>query len=1125
MADPDELNLQLFHRLRGCALICELDIDEKLHAGLIAAMQLLEERGVTRYDGRLWRYAPLVATYLVAEGIFNFAQGTYWPNLSVSRLDRAILTRVFEHVLDTYENLERFRALVDAGAQRYLTPILAHGGIPRYSLHDFFTLVLHAERRGAMDASEMLAYWREHPSAFVNIDKPVERFLLYGGDVSVDFLDRCLDLVRSRPTTLHDLPPDRFGLPAYVCDAYLRIDPAERQARNADGRERHGISLPRPFIFIDPWDASGPMLVLPATTGSLLGAWDVISQERAARHQASRSDRIVPLEPALHWGVESRDGSGGAARTFTFPGLARGGVLFFDYDDGRLVTDLSRLRTKRAWALRPEGEKGELRRSTGACLASFESAPRPTGAWDGYVLDAFELPDGERLTIGLAATATTQSDGIGASFWVRVRGERISLAGAPLDGVRTSEGLPVYAETPRLILPGFDPITTLAATSHHSSWFVRVSSGEIEHVFDAEALSRLGGDVVRSVVPVGQNTRVGVTARGPLGMDMRTAFCVVPGLVVDRPRGVLLPAHNAGQVVAHVVLYEPTGTIQRLDVHSGDDVITAPVRDALGHIVELHVTVPTLQWAFASEGGGRSGLGQQQLRLSSRDLLDDGVALLAVRTWQPDVPLKLELCHDERVLQALEAYTAGEDGRWTFDLRRLSGSIAQSRESVLSLRLQVNGIRVPIGEVRAELDVADLAVHQRIVPGYAVVSLTWNEVRPLRHRVARLWSLSTPWMPPISEPVPDAAGGEVTIAASDADLPPGCYLAEIGIDDGWTTVWRPRFNDRATRLFRLGTEQDERLWISRLDDTDPLAVLTGALAFGSLSRGLSPCEVKLVTPAALDALWVAREQGGGAAAPAILAGVTTLITSDQDALVAGVEAAAGSWEDAHDAPLLAAVLDVLARLPHSPAALAPPQDSEKLWEVCPPLAAALDLRHTSAPFLRARSEAGLGATLEEAQQREVIPPVRGRLPQLQKFIGMPLEVLESLRRASGLAPKRPLDLDSQAAVQFEWLIADKRRMFSAEGWCATHRGLAASVHELRPDLVRGFESLRAPERLLAVFPALRLPELVHLAALDTITGTPSAWRAVTALRELVQVCPGIVTRALVVAAVHANIPA
>jgi len=1125
MVDPDELNLELFYRLRGCALVCELDLDEDLHARLTAAMQVLKERGVAWAEGRLWSYAPLVATYLVAEGIFNFAQGTYWPNLSVPGLDRGVLTRVFEHVLDTYQNLERFRALLDAGAQRYLTPILAHGGIPRYSLRDFFTVVLHAERRGAMDAAELLAYWREHPSAFTNIDKPVERFMLYGGDVSVDFLDRCLDLIRTRPATPQELPADRFGLPAYVCDGYLQLDPGERRARSADGREGQAAEAPRPFIFLDPWDASGPMLVLPVVTGGLHGTWDLVSQERAARYQVSRSERVVPLEPALHWGVELRDESGAALRTFTFPGLARGEVLFFDYDDGRLITDLSRLRSTRAWALRPDGEIGELRRVSGASLAPFESAPHPAGAWDGYVLDAYELPDGERLTVGGPTSAAAQADSAVASFWVRVRGERITLAGEQVDGVHGPDGIPIFAEAPKLILPGFGPGPASVGSKTPVTWFVRVVTNGIERVFDAEVLNRLGADVIRSVVPDGRITRVHVTARGPLGMDLRAAFCVVPGLTLDRPRSVLLPAHDSGRVIAQVSLREPTGAIQHIEVHGGEDVVIASVLDECGGTAELHITVPILQWAFASGGSGRSDLGQQLLRLSSRDLPEDGAALLAVRVWRPNVPLKLKLCHGDRILQVLEANTAGDDGRWAFDLRRFSGSITMAVEPILNLVLSINGYDVPVGSIRAELDVGGLVVHQRIVPGQSVVSLTWREPRPLRHRVARLWPLTTPWTPPMITRVADTAQGEVTIAASDADLPPGCYLAEIGIDDGWTTLRRPSFSNGATRQFRLGTEEDERDWIRRQFNADAFAVLAGALAYGCTTRELSAFEVERATPAALDALWVVHEQGGGAAAPAIPEAIATLITSDRDALVRGMEMAAGSWDDAHDGPLLSSILDVLARLPHSPAALAPPRDTDKLWELSPPLAAALDLPHVAAAHVRARSEAGLGTSLADALRRNIVPPMRGRMPYLQRFVQMPVEQLEGLRRASSLVPRRPLDLDSQAAVQFEWLIADRRGMFSAADWCAARRGLGASLRELRPDLAQGFESLCAPEHLLAVFPAIRLPELVHLAALHTISATPSASRAVRALRELVQVCPGIVARALVVAAVHIHVPA
>jgi hypothetical protein len=1118
--DPDKLNAELSPRLRGCVLICELDIDEPLHRRLVAAMQVLRERGVTWEKKRLRRYPALVATYLVAEGIFSFERGTFWPNLSVDGLDREALTDVFEHALAIYVGLERFRALLDAGALRYVAPILAHGGIPRYSLPDFFHLLFEADRRGAADAAEMLAYWREHPSAFAHFDKCVERFLVHGGDISVDFLDRCLDLIRSHPDSTADLPPDRFGLPTYVCEAFVALAPADRRFRTSVTGESALGGVPRPYIFVDPWDASGPMLVIPALPASFRdGSWDLVSKESAARYAASRAERVVPLSPALHWGVEFRPDVSAAPRAFTFPGVARTGALLFDYEDGRLVTDLTRLRGSSVWILRAAGDEGAVRGAGGTALLPFDSAPAPAGAWDGFSLDAYDLSETERLTIG---KSNHQPGGESSSaLWVRIRGERIALAGAPVDAVRTDDGLPVYANVPALILPGFAPGAVNGA-GLTGVWFVRVSSDGVEHTFDTAALSAVGSEVIRSVIDPTKITRVEVTARGPLGMDMRATFCVVPRLSIDRPTGVLLPSRRSAQPLGHVTVRDSTDVVHKIDVHSGVDAVAAHVRDPSGVAVRLQITVPCLQWALAVQNGPRGDLGQQPARLSSHALLSTGSALLLVRTRRPNVPVRLEIRSSGTVVQTIDASTRGDEGRWAFDLRRFSSTVQSSTES-LPLVLVVNGFDVDVGVIRAELEIAGLTVHQRIVPDHVSITLTWQEARALRNRVARLWPLSLPWRAPIVTEISDDARGEVTMSGSEDDIPPGCYLAEVAIDDGWTAVRRPAFDSIATRQFRLGTDDDEKRWLAHQHYDDPFSVLANASIHGRTSRPLTDDEVELVTPAALEALWVIREQGGAMVAPGTVTAIARLVASAPEALARGVEAAAIDWDAGHESPIIAPVLDVLPQLSEWVVVRPPVGETEKLWALCPPLAAALDLPHANVLTVRARCENGLGTSLDEALTREVVPSTRGRSPALQMFENMPVEALEALRRACSLVPKRPLDLDTQAATHFEWLIADKRNLFSAKQWASMYRSLVTRSTELPLRLAHGFDAIRAPENWASIFPALCFPETVYVAALHVVAGTPCAVRAAGALRELIPVCPAIVSRSLVLATVHAHL--
>ena len=799
--------------------------------------------------------------------------------------------------------------------------------------------------------------------------------------------------------------------------------------------------------------------------------------------------------------MEYRNRAGDVARAFTFPGLSRTGALLFDYQDGALASDPTRLRQPLVWILSPSGDDGMVLRGDGTELAPLEEAPDPAGTWDGYRLAAYDLTSVERLQIGRAKAGAAAS---ARSFWVRVRGERIALDGTPLPGIRTEAGLPVYDQVPVL----------------------RVVCDGGEHTLTAAALAERGGDALSSIVPRDRVSTVHLTARGPLGMDLRASFAVVPGLRVERPSALLLPSRNGDDVLALVGVCGPDGRSERLPVRSGRDIVGATVGDAAGQRMTLQVIVPCLQWSFLGEGTERGDLAQERLRLATGTVLDAALALLVVRTRQPGTRLALQVRVGGRVLQEMVANAAGEDGRWAFDLHRFADTIRAAGEPSLSLTLVVGEVEVCLADVRAELTVSDLRVHQYVVPGHASVTLTWSERRPMRHRVARLWSLSAPWRAPASVPILDDARGEVTISGSDDELTPGCYLAEIGVDDGWALPLRPPTTAPTVRQMRLGVEEDERLWLGRQGLDDPFTVLSVAMVgVGAAPRSLTSGEVEQVTPAALDAMVLLRDLHGDSVAEASVEALARLVVAVPDAMARGAVRAALQWSDHHASTFLRAAIELIPRLARSPAAVLPVSDTTALWELCPPLAAALDLPHHRVPAVRARIEQGLGLEFDALAACETVPPTAGRPPQLQRFAGMPLPMLVELRRACSLLPKRPLDLDMQAAAHFEWLAADKEERFSAAKWCAEQHRLLEFTSELPSPLAIRAQAIRTPTHLESAFPIMPFPELVHLAAWHLASGSQAAARAGRALRPLLAVCPLLVNRALVLALAQAHLPA
>jgi hypothetical protein len=126
--------------------------------------------------------------------------------------------QIFEKVLRQHANLVRIHDL--GTAHRYVTPILAHGGIPDYCLDDFFKNVLSPAVTGKLefsgDAEDLIKEWLAQPSLVAFTDKPVRRFFLYGGAPARDFLQRCLDMAAAEDVD----QAAEFGLPQRVVDRF-----------------------------------------------------------------------------------------------------------------------------------------------------------------------------------------------------------------------------------------------------------------------------------------------------------------------------------------------------------------------------------------------------------------------------------------------------------------------------------------------------------------------------------------------------------------------------------------------------------------------------------------------------------------------------------------------------------------------------------------------------------------------------------------------------------------------------------------------------------------------------------------------------------------------------------------
>lgn len=181
----------------------------------------------------------VLAVYMAAVAARN-DERKYWGVLTQSlglkdsqqihrKLGRLFLELLSGYALPTFE---------DVGGYRYVTPIRLHGGIPAYSLPDFFgDVVLPAVRKAeyaGMVAGDLIPVVLERSQVKHFVDSPVRYFLEHGGEAAENFLDRCLEMARRWEEEGGGLSASEIGLPRYVVDTFDLF--MEGQSVNVQGR-------------------------------------------------------------------------------------------------------------------------------------------------------------------------------------------------------------------------------------------------------------------------------------------------------------------------------------------------------------------------------------------------------------------------------------------------------------------------------------------------------------------------------------------------------------------------------------------------------------------------------------------------------------------------------------------------------------------------------------------------------------------------------------------------------------------------------------------------------------------------------------------------------------------------
>lgn len=748
-------------QLRAVSLVAEAEIRSELTAQAANALGFLYGRLADRHTSGtrfLLRWPACVAAVMVGAAVSGYEAGTYWPALwrsaqyPGSAPDQAVWGQAFGLALE-----QLGMATFPSMPLRFIGPVLMHAGIPAYCLGDYFQLLLERRRRDpGMDAESFLA-WATSPrreSRLFELDVPARRFITSGGDYAHDVVDRSLDLLER----LSEPDPDLSGirLPAYMLDAAqdelgagrLDLSVVHRRAATAAVDRR-----PRPYIGLDPF-GEGVQVVLPAISEAPDGV---------ARWRVTADGQMATVQSRALW-----VGTGEAAPTTSYP-LSRpvrtvlvslastdlaaelhvidsaDPILFFG-DDGHLLAGSQSLPRGRVWIMHPRDHELSF---TGNLVEVAE--PMVPFGWDGWRLRLVELDDVRAISLCG-----------GPSHQIHGQSRPRLLLTAPVSGVTTPYGSPVYAEPPSIRLPGSsDTLVCWHVDIRPATGGPTVASLDVTGPTDADPWFSLQRPILGAF---------DLTVRGPLGRGMRRTVFVAEGLRVSYRHGVralsatgLRPSEAALTAAIGATVLPPT-----LMFGAGEHAHMAEYRVA-DETEPIVVTPPHA--ALLCPGVDPSGWRASPLHIATEAFRDAGRLLIRL----PDVEDAAELdvwVGGER-LQSIPPSGQQAPGVAGYELARGVDTIAEHGRA--ELVVPFGDVSMPVAFVRPRSVTSGVDLHG--------TELRLRDYRHVDGLLAGIYLVFAPWRHPVILPV----SGDGAVCLTDELCRGGPFRVMFRVDDPWTT--------------------------------------------------------------------------------------------------------------------------------------------------------------------------------------------------------------------------------------------------------------------------------------------------------------------------------------------------
>jgi len=245
-------------RLIGEIHLRRRDVEEL--ADLISAdfAEITQQEGMSHATESLKnKYAHVFVTFLTAFATFN-EERNYWRTLS-ERLnvpEGHINNYRWRHIAYDFIESKHLPVLSENQvSNKYVTTLYFHGGIPLYSLPDFFAHILLP----SVQKSEYVELTSSRVLKIIlagihNVDSAVINFLTYSGELGEAFFASCREMAWRYIKDQELITPEEVALPDYLVEAFFNY---------METSQEQSFHLRKPFLSFNPYDDPCLRLNLP----------------------------------------------------------------------------------------------------------------------------------------------------------------------------------------------------------------------------------------------------------------------------------------------------------------------------------------------------------------------------------------------------------------------------------------------------------------------------------------------------------------------------------------------------------------------------------------------------------------------------------------------------------------------------------------------------------------------------------------------------------------------------------------------------------------------------------------------------------------------------------------------